>query len=102
MSEPVLAFGPFHLDPANGCLWRGGRRIDLSPTDFAVLHHLAAHAGEIVTHAALLRAVWPDTAVAKDVLKVRLYRIRRALGDRPDRRASSRRRSGAAIASSRR
>jgi DNA-binding winged helix-turn-helix (wHTH) protein len=85
MSGPVLAFGPFHLDPANGCLWRDGRRIDLSPTDFAVLHHLAANAGHIVTHEALLRAVWPDTTVAKEVLKVRLYRIRRALGDRPDR-----------------
>ena len=85
MSEPVLAFGPFHLDPANGCLWRDGRRIELSPTDFAVLHHLAAHAGQIVTHEALLRAVWPDTTVAREILKVRLYRIRRVLGDRPDR-----------------
>ena len=85
MEDAVLAFGPFHLDPGNGCLWRDGRRIELSPTDFAVLHHLATHAGQIVTHEALLRAVWPNTAVAKEVLKVRLYRIRRVLGDRCDR-----------------
>ena len=54
------------------------------PDGFGVLYHLAAHAGELVTHAELLEAVWPATVVGKGVLKVRLHRIRQALGDSAD------------------
>jgi DNA-binding winged helix-turn-helix (wHTH) protein/tetratricopeptide (TPR) repeat protein len=81
MSVPTLLFPPFRLDPADGSLWHGARRIALSPTDFGVLYYLAAHAGQLVTHEALLAAVWPTTVVGKGVLKVRLHRIRQALGD---------------------
>ena len=84
MSAPRLAVAPLKLDPSNGCVWHRGKRITLSPTDFAVLRHLAAHAGHIVTHEELLRAVWPTTTVGKGVLKVRLRRIRQALGDRAE------------------
>jgi DNA-binding winged helix-turn-helix (wHTH) protein len=82
MSAPRHAVPLLKIDAANGCVWRRGKRISLSPTDFAVLQYLAAHAGRLVTHAELLKAVWPTTTVDKGVLKVRLRRIRQALGDR--------------------
>jgi DNA-binding winged helix-turn-helix (wHTH) protein len=84
MSAPRRAVPPLKLDPSNGCVWHRGKRISLSPTDFALLQHLAAHAGRIVTHEELLKAVWPTTTLGKGVLKVRLRRIRQALGDRAD------------------
>lgn len=81
VKTPVLRFAEFIFDAQNGCLYAGGTRIALSPKDSALLHHLATHAGSIVPHGALLRAGWGETAVGPDVLKVRVARIRRLLGD---------------------
>src|SRR5712692_1314232 len=81
--EQLLFFLPFHLDVVNACLWRGKQRISLTPKDFAVLHHLAVHPQQLVTHEELLKAVWSDVKVSPGVLKVCLRRIRQALGDSP-------------------
>ena len=42
MSSAVLrwTFGPFAVDPANACLWRGTEAVALSPKAFDVLHYL--------------------------------------------------------------
>ena len=77
----TLTFPPFRLDPTNACLWRGAKRIALPPKDFAVLHHLVTHAGQLVTHAELLEAVWPDAVVSSKGLKVFVRRLRQVLGD---------------------
>ncbi len=79
--EPPLFFPPFHLDVINACLWRGKKRIPLTPKDFAVLHYLATRPDRLVTHDELFKAVWPDTVVSRGVVKVCLYRIRQVLGD---------------------
>ena len=49
----------------------GARRelIPLRPKPLAVLVHLVAHAGDVVSKEALLDAVWPETAVSDDVLR---------------------------------
>lgn len=52
------------------------------PKDFAVLHYLVTHPGQLVTKDELLRAVWAETRVGEAVLKVCMQRIRRALGDK--------------------
>src|SRR5262249_12271981 len=79
--EQFFFFSPFQLDMANTCLWRGKKRISLTPKDFAVLHYLAAHPYRLVTHEEVLKAVWPDVKVSPGVLKVCLRRIRQALVD---------------------
>src|SRR5919108_5751480 len=81
-------FPPFRLDPVNQCLWRhretaDDERILLTPKAFAVLQYLVAHAGQLVSQAELLAAVWPETHVQPEVLKSRIFEIRSALGDRP-------------------
>ena len=60
---PQWIFEPFRADPANACLWRGDQMISLRPKVFAVLAHLVAQAGQLVTKQALFEAVWPETAV---------------------------------------
>src|SRR5690349_5945801 len=83
VTRPTRApmFDEFVLDAAQGCLWRAGRRLALTPKDFAVLQHLVAHAGRLVPAAELLTAVWRNTAVQRGVLKVAVRRLRRTLGD---------------------
>jgi DNA-binding winged helix-turn-helix (wHTH) protein len=78
---PQFLFAPFRLDPTNACLWCRAQALTLTPKAFAVLHHLVEHAGQLVTKAALLDAVWPNTAVSEAVLKVCIGEIRKALGD---------------------
>jgi DNA-binding winged helix-turn-helix (wHTH) protein len=81
-------FAPFRLDPVNQCLWRTSEsgaceRILLTPTEFGVLDHLVARAGELVTHRELLDAVWPGTAIEPQAVKSKIFHLRRALDDDP-------------------
>jgi DNA-binding winged helix-turn-helix (wHTH) protein/tetratricopeptide (TPR) repeat protein len=77
-----IAFTPFRLDPQESCLWRRNKRIPLSATDTAILAYLVSRAGRLVTRDELLAALWPDVAVTPGVVKVRVRRLRRTLGDR--------------------
>jgi DNA-binding winged helix-turn-helix (wHTH) protein/tetratricopeptide (TPR) repeat protein len=77
----VVSFPPFTLDVDSACLIHDGARISLSPKDCALLRYLAANPGRVISHAELLREVWSDTTVGPDVLKVRIARLRRLLGD---------------------
>jgi predicted ATPase len=74
---------PVRLDLTNVCLWRGAQRIPLRPKTFAVLRCLLAHRGQLVTKAALLDAVWPETTVNDVALMICIRELRQALGDDP-------------------
>jgi two-component system, OmpR family, KDP operon response regulator KdpE len=50
--------GPLVLDVANHVVSIDGVRVDLTPREFEVLKVLVSHAGRLVTHGRLLRAVW--------------------------------------------
>jgi class 3 adenylate cyclase/tetratricopeptide (TPR) repeat protein len=78
---PRWTFGPFILDPANACLWRGTEAVALPPKVFDVLHYLVMHPDRLVTKDALLEAVWPETAVSEAVVRIAIGEVRRALGD---------------------
>src|ERR1700722_7241938 len=51
---PVLAAGDLSLDPGRRVASRGGRRLDLSPKEFAVLERLLAAGGRVVSTEELL------------------------------------------------
>lgn len=57
--------------------------MPLAPKAFALLHHLASHAGRLVTKADLMAAIWPDVFVGDAVLKSSIRELRKALGDDP-------------------
>jgi DNA-binding winged helix-turn-helix (wHTH) protein len=80
-ADHSLHFGPFHLDPANACVWRGMDVLPLTPKAFAVLHYLVEHPGRLVSKEDLLAAVWPDTVVGDAVLKTCIRELRKVLGD---------------------
>jgi DNA-binding response OmpR family regulator len=81
---PVLDNGDVTLDPGRRVAFRGGRRLELSPKEFAVLECLLAAAGRVVTAEELLERVWdemadPFTTAVKSVIR----RLRGKLGDPP-------------------
>jgi DNA-binding winged helix-turn-helix (wHTH) protein len=75
-------FLSFHLD-ADGTLWRGHEQIPLTRKAAALLRCLVDHPGSPVEKADIMRAVWPDTHVHPDNVKVLVREIRIALGDDP-------------------
>jgi DNA-binding winged helix-turn-helix (wHTH) protein/predicted ATPase len=81
--EKRIVFGPFCLDLANECLWKGSQAIKIRPKAFAVLDYLLANPSRLVTKEELLQSVWPETFVGEAVLKVTVRQIRETLGDDP-------------------
>src|SRR5499426_2674805 len=79
--EHHLAFGPFHLDDAQGRLWQGAQAITLRPQSLALLRYLVEHPGRLVTKTELRQHVWAGTHVTDTVLRVSVHEIRQALGD---------------------
>src|SRR5262245_39317235 len=79
--EHHLAFGPFHLDGAQGHLWQGEQVITLRPQSLALLRYLVAHPGRLVTKTELRQHVWAGAHVTNTVLRVCVHEIRQALGD---------------------
>ena len=72
---------PVWLDLANERLWYGDQARVLRPKTFALLRYLVEHPGQLLTKAALLEALWPETAVSEVVLAVCIRELRQALGD---------------------
>lgn len=77
---PVFAAGPLSVDFDRRAVTLDGEALHLTPTEFAILKALVAHAGRIVTHAALLRAVWGNRAGAEPhYLHVYVNHLRRKI-----------------------
>lgn len=76
-----LIFRSFRFDPASERLWHGAHEVTLRPKTFAVLRYLLEHAGQLITKADLLDAVWPGIAVSDVVPTVCVQELRKVLGD---------------------
>ena len=81
-SVPVLSAGDIRLDSAQRTASRGGRRIDLSPKELALLEALLSADGAPVSSEELLASVWDEYADSfSNVVKVTIARLRRKLGE---------------------
>ncbi|WP_199853238.1 MULTISPECIES: response regulator transcription factor [unclassified Plantactinospora] len=56
--EGVLRCGDLEMDEARHTVTRGGRPIELSPTEFRLLRYLLANSGRVVSKAQILDHVW--------------------------------------------
>jgi DNA-binding response OmpR family regulator len=80
----VLACADLRLDPARRTAIRAGRRLPLSPKEFAVLEYLMAAADRVVPAEELLERVWDEAADPfTATVKVTIGRLRAKLGDPP-------------------
>jgi len=81
---PTLESGDITLDPNHRVALRAGRRLDLSPKEFAVLECLLASAGRLVSTEELLERVWDEAADPfTTAVKTTIRRLRAKLGDPP-------------------
>ncbi|WP_235018107.1 response regulator transcription factor [Thermomonospora echinospora] len=56
--SPRMAFADIELDEDSHEVWRGGRPIALSPTEFKLLRYFMANAGRVLSKAQILDHVW--------------------------------------------
>ncbi|HEY0641807.1 MAG TPA: response regulator transcription factor [Nocardioides sp.] len=54
----VLEVGDLTLDPSTRVVRRGGIEIVLTPREFALLHFLMRHPGEVLSKTVILQSVW--------------------------------------------
>lgn len=81
---PVLECGDVTLDPSRRIAFRAGRRLELSPKEFALLECLLASAGRVVSAEQLLERVWDEAADPfTTAVKQTMRRLRAKLGDPP-------------------
>jgi DNA-binding response OmpR family regulator len=81
---PVLRRAGIELDPARGLASRGGRRLDLTPKELAVLRLLLVAEGAIVSAEDLLERAWDEHADPfTNTVRVTLSNLRRKLGEPP-------------------
>ncbi|MFD1939118.1 MULTISPECIES: response regulator transcription factor [Nonomuraea] len=81
---PVLVHGDLRVDPGRRLATRAGRRLDLSPKEFAVLELLLSAGGRVVAAEELLERAWDEAADPfTSTVKVTVSRLRRKLGEPP-------------------
>ena len=81
---PVLENGDLSLDPGRHAAFRAGRRLELSPKEFALLECLLAAAGRVVSAEELLDRVWDEAADPfTTAVKTTIRRLRGKLGEPP-------------------
>jgi DNA-binding response OmpR family regulator len=81
---PTLAYQNISLDPARRVISRAGRRLELSPKEFALLECLLASPGVVLSAEELLERVWDEAADPfTSAVKHTMHRLRAKLGDPP-------------------
>ena len=75
----VIEEGDFALDAAAHSISVKGKAIHLTPKEFDLLLHLARNSGKVMTHRALLTAVWgAQSAHQPEYLRVFVGRLKEA------------------------
>jgi len=69
---PVLRLGEVEIDIPRHRVLRSGLEVKLTPKEFELLAFLARHAGKVVTHRQILKAVW-GPAHEHDTQYLRVY-----------------------------
>ena len=76
----AIEAGDFVVDPAAHSITVQGKPVHLTPKEFDLLFHLARHAGKVMTHRALLTAVWgAQSAHQPEYLRVFVGQVRKKL-----------------------
>ena len=76
----VIDVGDFHIDIPGRRVEVRKQEVHLTPKEFEVLVHLARHPDRVVTHRALLAAVWgPNSVEQTEYLRVCVGHLRKKL-----------------------
>lgn len=81
LGKQVYRFADVEVDPAQGCLRRGGEELYLRQKSLRALLYLLAQRDRLVSKDELIKHVWEGNAVSDDALVQLIKGIRRTLGD---------------------
>ena len=85
-AEPVLEVGDLTIDRDKRSVTFAGEPISLTPTEYDLLRLLAENEGKLLTHPAILRAVWgPAYRAESNYLHVYVSHLRRKIEPDPAR-----------------
>jgi two-component system phosphate regulon response regulator PhoB len=80
LSGDAVEADGLRLDPATRRISVQGKRVELSPAEFRLLHFLMTHPGRVYTRAQLLDHVWGDHVFIEErTVDVHIRRLRKAL-----------------------
>ena len=78
--SPNFTFGDLEINFAMRRVTVGGKEVTLTPTEYAVLQHLATNRNKVLTHNMLLQNVWgSEYSSEKEYLRVFIGRLRRKI-----------------------
>jgi two-component system KDP operon response regulator KdpE len=79
--EPaVIQAGEFYIDVSARKVLARGKEVHLTPKEFDLLVYLAQHAGKVITHRALLSAIWGGNSTEQvEYLRVFVGQLRKKL-----------------------
>jgi two-component system, OmpR family, KDP operon response regulator KdpE len=78
--QPVIEAGDFHIDVARRRVHVREEEVHLTPKEFDLLVYLALHPEKVITHRALLSAVWgPSSLQQPEYLRVCIGHLRKKL-----------------------
>jgi two-component system response regulator RegX3 len=75
----ILRVGPIELDPEGYTVKVGGDPVELTRTEFTILHTLMRNAGLVVTRDRLSEAIWGGRIEESHVLDVHISNLRRKI-----------------------
>ena len=79
----TVELGDLRMDARSRRCWRGDAVVELTPREFDLLHHLAAHPGRVASKAEILDRVWdPSFSGDPNIVEVYVRRLRNKV-DRP-------------------
>jgi len=80
VERPVIDIGDFHIDVLQRKATVRGEEVHLTPKEFELLTFLARHPYRVMTHRALLSAVWgPNSVEQPEYLRVCIGHLRKKL-----------------------
>ena len=78
--DAELRFGDVHVDLARRSVQRAGQALHLTPIEYRLLTHLAAQPDRVITHRALLAAVWgPGHVQDTHYVRVHMANLRKKI-----------------------
>ena len=87
--EPIVR-GGLVIDRERFRVLRDGEEVRLTPKEFELLTFLAQHPGRVLTHRAILKAIWGPNAVDQpEHLRVLVGSLRKKIETNPRRRTTS-------------
>ncbi len=79
-ADPVVVLEDLEIDTVARSVRRGGRRLHVTPKEYALIDYLLARPGEVISRAELARQLYEDeTEASANAVEVLVMRLRRKL-----------------------